>query len=248
MSAPQKMPVTPGEYRVMTTKEAFAYLEQQALSLDEDDGVTIPSKYARGYPLATGEVVVVENGWRNASPAFIFSTATAFEACCRADYFPLPPAYVAWPEAHARAVRRFLTHPAVYADPLRTALGVEAPFRTLAACEAAFTRVRPYIRRTSVPGETREPVAFAFGLAAAQFCVTHWGLSCTMRKWYDLYNPYYRPCLKFSPAGRDAAAQDVFDTVMHLCKPTFKADFTTFMWWLTGISPVEQAAGMPTGE
>ncbi|NVO86408.1 hypothetical protein [Hymenobacter terrestris] len=248
MSAAKKLPATFEDCRVVTTEEALAYLTQQGVRLDEAEGVTIPSKFAQGYALDTGEVVVVENGWRADSPALIFATGTGFAACCRTDHFPLPPASVTWPEAHARDVRRFLTQPAVYADPLQNVLGVEAPFRTLAACEAAFARVRPYIRRTSVPWKTREPVAYAFGLAAAQFCVAHWSLSCTMRKWYDLYNPYYRPYLKFAPAGRHAGVSDVFSTVIHLCKPTFKPDFPTFMYWLTGISPVEQAAGMPTGE
>ncbi|WBA43971.1 hypothetical protein [Hymenobacter canadensis] len=248
MSAVRKLPATSEDCRVVLTEEALAYLKQQGVRLEEAEGVTIPSKYAQGFALATGEVVVVENGWRADAPAFIFATEAGFAACCRADHFPVPPADVTWPEAHARNVRRFLTHPAVYADPLRTALGVAAPFRTLAACETAFAQVLPYIRRTSVPWKTREPVAYAFGLAAAQFCVAHWGLSCTVRKWYDLYNPYYRPHLKFAPAGGHAHVTDVFNTVIAICRSTSKPNFPTLMWWLTGVSPVKQATGMPTGE
>jgi hypothetical protein len=249
MSATIEMPTTPEDCRVVPTEEAIAYLEQQGISLHEARGVTIPSKYAQGYKLATGKVVVIENGWRDASPALIFSTVAAFEACCRTDYFPLPPAYLTWPEVHAQAVQRFLTHPAVYAVPLRNVLDLEAPFPTLAACEAAFERVRTYIRKKSLPWEKREPIAFAFGLAAAQFCVVHWGLSCTFRKTYELYNPYYRPLLELAPTGRSTSrdVHDVFSTVLHLCKPTFKADFQTFMWWLTGISPVKQAEGIQDG-
>ncbi len=250
MSAIIQMPVTSGECRVVPTDEAIAYLKQQGVFLHEAEGVTIPSQFAQGYPLTTGEVIVVENGWRDDSPALIFSTVTAFEACCHADYFPLPPAYLTWPEAHAQDVRRFLTHSAVYAVPLRNVLGLDAPFPTLAACEAAFARVRTYIRKKSLPWEMREPIAFAFGLAAAQFCVVHWGLSCSFRKTYDLYNPYYRPLLKLTHPERSANhdVHDVFSTVVHLCKPTFKADFRTFMWWLTGVSPVKQADGIPTGK
>lgn len=250
MSVAMEMQISPEGCRVVPTQEAIAYLEQQGISLREARGVTIPSQYAQGYKLVTGEVVVIENGWRDASPALIFSTVASFEACCRVDHFPLPPAYLTWPEAQALAVQRFLTHPAVYAAPLRNGLGLDAPFPTLAACEAAFARVRAYIRKKSLPWETREPVAYAFGLAAAQFCVVHWGLSCTFRKSYELYNPYYRPLLKLAPAGRSGSGDvhDVFGTVVHLCKPTFKADFPTFLWWLTGISPVKQAEGMLSGE
>lgn len=250
MSHTIKIPVAPGVCRVVPTEEAIAYLEQQGVFIHEAEGMTILSQFAQGYLLATGEVVVVENGWRADSPALIFSTMTAFEACCHANLFPLPPAYLTWPEAYARDVRRFLTHPGVYAAPLRMVLGLDAPFSTLAACEAAFDQVRTCIRKKSLPWKMREQVAFAFGLAAAQFCVAHWGLSCSFHKTYDCYNPYYRPRLQLAHPGKSAShdVYDVFSTVLHLCKPSFKADFQTFMWWLTGVSPVRQADGIPTGE
>jgi hypothetical protein len=82
MSATKQLPATSEDCRVVTTEEALAYLTQQGVRLDQAEGVTIPSQFARGYALDTGEVVVVENGWRADSPALIFATGTGFAGCC----------------------------------------------------------------------------------------------------------------------------------------------------------------------
>ncbi|OWP62243.1 hypothetical protein CDA63_15180 [Hymenobacter amundsenii] len=152
--------------------EALAYPEQHGGSIHRLRGTrAIPSKCATGYPLVNGEIVLLENGLRDTSPALVFSTAAAFDACCRADQFLLPPAYMTWGEIHMVAVGRFLTEPAVYAVPLRAGVQVEAPFATQMALEDTYTRVRTYLRRKFVPWETRETIAYAFALAVAQFWV-----------------------------------------------------------------------------
>jgi hypothetical protein len=243
MPAKLELPASSANCRVVLTEEAIAYLQQQGGSLGQEVALGIPSQYAQGYPLANGEVVVLENGLRAASPALIFSTVGAFEACRRADRFPLPPAYLTWLEAHAEEVRRFLTNPAVYAGPLRAVLQVDAPFSTLAACEAAFERVRLYLRKKSLPWETREPLVYAFGLAVAQFCVAQWGLSCKFRKMYATYNSYYEPLLR-QPDGQRGELCSVFGPVIMLTRPNHKPGFQAFMWWVTGIPPVKQTGSM----
>ena len=181
---------------------------------------------------------MLENGWRDESPALVFATRAAFAACCRADFFPLPAPYLTWPEAHFAEVAHFLSNPAVYAGPLRAAAQVEAPFATVAAFEAAFARVGTYLRKTSLPWETREPVAHAFAWATAQFCVAYWGFACELRRYYTCFNPCYEPCLRQIVNGRNGVAS-VLSPVLLVAKPRHKARFEEFLWWVTGIPPVQ---------
>lgn len=244
MSTPSPVPAPSAECRVLPTPEAITYLEQHGGSLHRLQGtLAIPSNCATGYPLANGEIVLLENGLRDESPAMIFSTVAAFTACCRADYFPLPPPYLTWREANVAAVRRFLSVPAVYAVPLCDAVQVEAPFATRVALEAAYGRVRTYLRRKSVPWETREPIAYAFALAVAQFWVAAGSHVCELRQHHNIFNPYYEPCLRRLDDETNVL-RPVFGKVLSIIKAGFKVSFETFIWKVTGISPVEQAQNL----
>jgi hypothetical protein len=241
MSTDRSIPAPSAQCRTLPTPEALAYLEQHGGSINRLRGTrAIPSNCATGYPLANGEIVLLENGLRDTSPALIFSTAAAFDACCRADQFPLPPAYLTWGQIHLAAVGHFLTEPAVYALPLRAGVQVEAPFATRMALEGAYTRVRTYLRRKSVPWETREPVAYAFALAVAQFCVAQGGYACVLHRRHHLFNPYYEPCLRQLNESSNVE-RPVFGKVLAVIKAGYKVPFDEFLWFVTGISPVEQA-------
>jgi hypothetical protein len=228
------------ECRILPTSEAIAYVEQHGSSLRRHQETrAIPSNCATGYPLANGEIVLLDNSLRDRYPALIFSTAAAFEACCRADQFPLPPAYLTWGEVHMAAVGRFLSEPAVYATPLHAVVQVEAPFATLTAMEDAYIRVRTYLRRKSLPWEMREPVANAFALAVTQFWVAEGNFVCELRKCYMAFNPYYDPCLRRLDDSSNGQ-RSVFGSLVLVSKSGYKVPFENFLWWVTGISQTEQ--------
>ena len=224
----------PSNYQILTTEEAIKYLTSVGLSINDYSNILIPSGLVTVYILPNGEVLLLESGLRERYSAFVFKDEEVFKMYSRADYFPVPKTEMTWLVAHATQVQNFLVDADFYLRPLNDTLKLQRHLSTLNDCEEAFLKVSAYVRRKRISFEEREKISYCFGLAIIKFCIAEKHMLWEMKKYYEVYNPYYVPLLIIEE-DRHNIYINVFDTVFRIMNANKKLSFRFFYWQLTGI-------------
>ncbi|WP_157541250.1 hypothetical protein [Hymenobacter aerophilus] len=136
-----------------------------------------------------------------------------------------------WLELHSDKMHNFLQEDEFYSTPLRDALKISIPFKSLHDCLHGYDKAGSYLRKRSVTLEEKGRISSCFGLAIAKFLIEqkHFKWKLKRRSWTKIY---YEPLILYK---NDQYTDPVGVSVRCLTKNR-KLSFEFYYWALTDIT------------
>jgi hypothetical protein len=218
-------------YKTISSKEGLEYLEKSNKSLQDVSEYSIPSQYGVVYQMSNGEIVLINPKGKGDYPGFVFDNYEAFIQCCDADFFPIEEEYMTWLERHANQMKEFLKDDRFYLQPLAELLKINDPFKSVKDCELAYGKLVIYITNKKNSYNNKQASMHCYAAAVSKFLIEEKGYRWTLKKGYEIYNPYYYPQLH----NDSDDYINVFSKIYVAIGGQYKASFREFYWYVTGI-------------
>ena len=98
-------------YKVMSTKECLTYIENEGLTINEDnEKLSIKSQSGVIYSLPNGEIVLLPTNFDLNYPGMVFTNKAVFKSYVVQDFFPISEEKMTWLERNNNHMKNFETN------------------------------------------------------------------------------------------------------------------------------------------